>query len=131
MIVTGLIIAALCLIAAMIAAELIYVSRRRHRDAHRDAILRRLQNDVHALVAGAVNIDHHLAAMEQRLRRLTERQDHFELRDPMQQAYDHAIRLIQQGADVNMLMEQCALARGEAELLLRIHRVQRREVAAG
>lgn len=130
MIVTGLIIGALCLITALTAAELVYAARRRRRDAQRDAMLRRLQSDVHALVVGAVNIDQHLAAVEQRLRRLTERQGQLELRDPMQQAYDHAIRLIQQGADLSTLMEQCALARGEAELLLRIHRVQRREAVA-
>ena len=131
MIVTALITISMCLITALIAAELLHTARRRRRDAQRDAILSRLQNDLHALVAGAVNMDQHLAGMDQRLRRLTERQDQLELRDPMQQAYDHAIRLIQQGTDLDTLMDQCALARGEAELLMRIHRVQRREVATG
>jgi len=128
MIVTGLVLAAMSLSAALIGAELVYAAHRRRRDAQREVMLRRLQSDVHALVAGAVNVDQHLAGMDQRLRRLTERQDQLELRDPMRQAYDHAIRLIRQGADVAALMERCALARGEAELLLMIHREQREEV---
>jgi hypothetical protein len=127
---TGLTAVGLLMITALIAAEMIFTARRRRQDRQRDAVLRRLQGDLHALVAGAVSVDQHLAAVEQRLRRLAERQDQLELRDPVQQTYDHAIRLIQQGADIGALMEQCALARGEAELLLRVHRAPR-QTAAG
>jgi hypothetical protein len=68
--------------------------------------------------------------LEQRIRRLAERQDQLELRDPMEQTYAHAIRLAQKGVDVNELVENCGLARGEAELLLRIHRVQQQIATA-
>lgn len=71
----------------------------------------------------------HVDALEQRIRRLAERQDQLELRDPLEQTYAHAIRLAQKGVDVNELVENCGLARGEAELLLRVHRVQQRQVA--
>lgn len=125
----GLTAVSLLMITALIAAEIVLAVRRRRQERQRDAVLRRLQGDLHALVAGAVSVDQHLSAMEQRLRRLAERQDQLELRDPAQQAYDHAIRLIQQGADVNALMERCALARGEAELLLQVHRAPRHAAA--
>lgn len=95
-----------------------------------EALVRRLQSDVHALCAGAVNMGSYMSALEQKIRRLTERQDQLEMRDPMQQTYAHAIRLAQQGAEVNDLVESCGLAQGEAELLLRVHRVQKRQAVS-
>lgn len=86
--------------------------------------IHRLQNDVHALCVGAVNMGKHIDALEHKVRRLAERQDQLELRNPLEQTYAHAIRLAQRGADVDQLMENCGMARGEAELLLRIHRAQ-------
>ena len=93
-------------------------------------VIQRLQNDLHALCAGGINLGRHVDGLEQRIRRLAERQDQLELRDPMEQTYAHAIRLAQKGVDVNHLVENCGLARGEAELLLRIHRVQQQSATA-
>jgi hypothetical protein len=92
--------------------------------------MQRVQKDIHALCAGAINMGKHVDILEQRIRRLAERQDQLELRDPLEQTYAHAIRLAQRGVDVDELVENCGLARGEAELLLRIHRVDQRQSAA-
>ena len=92
--------------------------------------MRRMQKDMHALCAGAINMGKHMDSLEQRIRRLAERQDQLQLRDPMEQTYTHAIRLAQKGVDVNELVESCGLARGEAELLSRIHRVQQHQATS-
>lgn len=92
---------------------------RRERELN-DAV-RRLREDMQALCTGATNMGKHFTTLEQKLRRVSERQDQIELRDPAQQTYGHAIRLAQRGADIEELIAHCGLARGEAELLLRLH----------
>lgn len=82
-----------------------------------------LQDDLRALCAGAVGVGAHVERMEQQLRRLAERQDQLDLRDPASHSYGHAIRLVQKGASVEDLVSECGLVRGEAELLMRLHRL--------
>jgi Protein of unknown function (DUF2802) len=118
-----------CAIILMVVLEFVRISRAKRIINEQITAIHRMQNDMHALCAGAINMGKHVDALERKMRRLTERQDQLELRDPMEQTYAHAIRLAQKGADVNELVENCGLARGEAELLLRIHRVQRHQTA--
>ena len=105
-----------------------YVSLKRFM-GNQKTTQRRLQQDMHALCAGGINLGKHVDILEKRIRRLVERQDQLELRDPLEQTYAHAIRLAQKGVNVNELVESCGLARGEAELLLRIHHAQRQEAS--
>ncbi len=93
------------------------------RVKQRDVEVLSLQNDLRALCAGAAGVGGHVERMEQQLRRLAERQDQLDLRDPVSQSYGHAIRLVQKGANVDELMSECGLVRGEAELLMRLHRL--------
>ena len=125
-----LVIAIISLGVLFVAMEVLRGIRLVKLVRRQEAVIRRLQSDVHALCAGAINMGNYVSTLEQRLRRLTERQDQSDLRDPMQQTYAHAIRLAQRGADVNDLVENCGLARGEAELLLRVHHVQRRQAVS-
>jgi hypothetical protein len=126
-----LILAAVFCIAALLGTlEFVRYSRSKRIADEQLTAMHRIQKDVHALCAGAINMGKHVDALEQRIRRLAERQDQWELRDPLEQTYAHAIRLAQKGVDVNELVENCGLARGEAELLLRVHRVQQSQVAA-
>lgn len=94
------------------------------------AVIRRMQSDIHALTAGAINMGNHTESLEYKIRRVAERQEQLEARDPMQQTYAHAIRLAQKGAEIDDLVENCGLAKGEAELLLRLHRGERRQTAS-
>jgi hypothetical protein len=118
-----------CVAGMLGAAEFIRCSRGKKAVNEQLAAISRVQKDVHALCVGAISMGKHLDALEQKIRRLSERQDQLELRDPLEQTYAHAIRLAQKGVDVNELMENCGLARGEAELLLRVHRVESRQPA--
>src|SRR3569833_1300021 len=90
--------------------------------AARPATPRRLRDDMQALCTGAANMGKHLATLEQKLRRVSERQDQLVLRDPAQQTYGHANHHTQHDANNDELVAHCGLARGEAELLLRLHR---------
>jgi hypothetical protein len=119
---------AIILLVFLVSIERRRVIRCNNMLRQQDEVMRRLQSDVHALCAGAVNIGNHMSALERKIRRLTERQEQLDRRDPVQQTYAHAIRLAQQGVEVSVLMESCGLAQGEAELLLRLHRAQRHQV---
>lgn len=92
-----------------------------HSDLQGQAALRQIHEDMRALCAGSAAVGTHLAALDQRLQRLAEQQRTLELREPGGQSYGFAIRLAQQGASVEELMENCGMSRGEAELLLRLH----------
>lgn len=124
-----LILAGCVLVVVLLGGiEFVQHSRTCRKIDEQHAAMRRLQQDVHALCVGALNLGRHIDALEQRIRRLAERQDQLEMRDPMEQSYAHAIRLAQKGVNVNDLVENCGLARAEAELLLRVHRAQQQEV---
>jgi hypothetical protein len=100
---------------------------RRALDAARaeTAVLQRelqlLQQSVSALTAGALGLDRrldHLAAREQVL---AERQETYEIQQAGEQPYSHAIRLVQQGAGVNRLVQELELSESEASLIVRLH----------
>jgi hypothetical protein len=119
-----------CAAALLGGLEYMRYTRTRKILNEQGAAMKRITKDMHALCAGAINLGKHVDGLEHRIRRLAERQDQLELRDPMEQTYAHAIRLAQKGVDINDLVENCGLARGEAELLLRIHRGERQTATA-
>jgi len=126
-----LLVAAIFLFVLLISVEMRRGIRHNNKMRQQDDVMRRLQSDVHALCAGAVNMGNYISALEQKIRRQTERLEQSNMRDPVQQTYTHAIRLAQQGVEVSALMESCGLARGEAELLLRLHRAQGHQAVSG
>ena len=101
------------------SARRISSERQRHHEE-----IRSLNSDISALCSGATGLGNHLNDIEQQLRRLYERQDQIELRDPGEREYHNAVRMIQDGADMEKLIDVCGLARGEAELLMRLHGVE-------
>lgn len=63
-----------------------------------------------------------IAQLERQVQHLSRRQNQLELRDPVTQTYEPAIRMVRKGADVEELVSTCGLARGEAELIMMLHR---------
>lgn len=118
----GVMITVTCIATLLSILATLHATRISKRIGHANILISRLQNDIHALCVGSIKMGDHISSLEQRLHRLVERQDQVELRDSVQQSYAHAIRMAQQGADIKDLMERCGLARGEADLLLRVHR---------
>ncbi|HHI94959.1 MAG TPA: DUF2802 domain-containing protein [Gammaproteobacteria bacterium] len=84
-----------------------------------------LQTDVSAMCAGAVNLGEHLAHLEQRAHLLTQRQDKLEMKDPATQNYRQASRMMNKGAELEEVIEDCGLARGEAELVALAQRIKK------
>ncbi len=60
--------------------------------------------------------------LERRLRRLSEQQEQLMLRDPDDGPYHQALRLAARGASAEELVQGCGLSRGEADLVLALHR---------
>jgi hypothetical protein len=74
------------------------------------------------LADGLEDWEGRLLRAEQGLRRLEQRQDAADWHDPGEQVYAAAIRLAGQGADAEQLMSTFGMARGEAELIMTLHR---------
>ncbi|MEJ2344744.1 MAG: DUF2802 domain-containing protein [Gammaproteobacteria bacterium] len=111
-------LAAASLLGAWLAVAAARRANRRLRE--QDQRLEALQEDVRALCAGAVGVDERMARLEQRARRLTERQEQIELRDSGDRLYAQAVRMVEKGAGVDELVSVCGLSRGEAELMVRM-----------
>lgn len=105
------------------------LSQIRKQEMRHNAAIRSLQDDFTALCNGAVGVGDHLFHVEQNLRRLSQRQDQVDMHDPTQQSFDHAVRLVENGATIEDIMSQCGLVRSEAELIAMLHRTGRTAVS--
>ena len=81
----------------------------------------RQRDDFAAMCKASVGAGDHLVRLEQQVRRLTERQDQIEMRTAGDRPYTQAIQMVQHGADVDELISNCGLTRGEAELIAMLH----------
>lgn len=85
--------------------------------------LRSLKDDMHTVLDGSISMEEYKRNTEQQLQRLADRQQQIDYRDPVSPTYNHAIKLAQKGVSIDELMAVCGLVRGEAELLIRLHRL--------
>ncbi|MFP4682739.1 MAG: DUF2802 domain-containing protein [Ectothiorhodospira sp.] len=98
------------------------MARLRARLREQEAGLLSLRGALSALHAQAQQGEEERARLERQLRRLTEQQERMTQQVPEEGAYNHALRMVHQGAGRKELMENCGLSRGEADLLLSMHR---------
>lgn len=96
---------------------------KKYRSSH-DKQIKLLNAEISALCTGAAGTGAHLSRVEQKVKRILERQDQLDLRDPSDRALDQATRMARQGATVEELIAKCGLVRAEAELLALLHRAQ-------
>lgn len=59
------------------------------------------------------------------LEQLSEHQQKIQLADPESKLYSRAMKMVQLGAGLEEIMQECELPRAEAELLLNLHRQQK------
>ena len=109
---------------ALIAVVLKLAVRQRQRSMAYERKLKLLNDEVSALCSGAVGVGGHVNKLEQKLKRVIERQDQLDSREPSDRAIDQATRMVRQGATVEELVTSCGLVRAEAELLLLLNRAQ-------
>jgi len=110
--------------ALLICLLLRLSSRQRDTNKRYEQKIKLLNDDVSALCTGAAGMGGHLNKIEQKVKRVLERQDQLDLRDPSDRALSQASRMARQGASVDELVSTCGLVRAEAELLMLLHRAQ-------
>ncbi len=118
MVLLGVLNIALIVIVIKLAAQ-----QRQHSLSYEHK-LKLLNDDVSALCSGAAGVAGHLNKVEQKVKRVMERQDQLDSREPSDRALDQASRMVRQGATVEELIATCGLVRAEAELLMLLHRPQ-------
>ena len=80
------------------------------------------QVSINGLTAGAVGVDKRLRSMEERESEIEHRQESIEnLQSQTGVPYGEAIRLVQQGATAERLVEELGLSESEASLITMIH----------
>jgi hypothetical protein len=84
-----------------------------------------LREDISALCSGAIGLGDHLAKLEHRAVQLAQRQEKIEMLGPTEQSYRHARKLVGKGADLDEVIADCGLARGEAELVALAHKIKK------
>lgn len=104
-------------IACLVMVVMTYYHFRRLFNLHHEQ-LNIAREDLAALCNGSLGLGERLSRLESRLNSLSRRQEHLELQKAPEHSYKQAIKLVHQGADVEELMSDCGLARGEAELVL-------------
>ncbi len=80
-----------------------------------------LRQENYAMSKGAMGVGQRLVQVEKRLSSTMEKQIEIEQRDPGSIPYAYAVRLVEMGASTEDLINNCGLARVEAELITLIH----------
>lgn len=94
----------------------------RNRCNELDGQVKDLRAQLATEVSGALNVNSRQLAVERDVDQLRHRQDQLELRMADAQTYGQAEQLVKRGADMEELIASCGLSRGEAELVMRMHR---------
>jgi hypothetical protein len=118
---------ALALLGVLIHSVALWRVKRNHKemaDILQDAQRRieQMEQELGALCSAAVGAGEHVVKLEQKVKRIIERQNLLELRASGDRPYSQASQLVHRGADIKELVDTCGLTRGEAELLVMMHR---------
>lgn len=76
------------------------------------------------LRAGSMAMSNRVVQLNNEIDALNERQNEVELKDPDSKLYSRANRLVELGADITEIMEECEIPKAEAELLIRLQRTR-------
>ena len=86
--------------------------------AQQEEIITSMQTDLNAMCSGAVGIGEHLARLDERIRGVAQRQDELETQEAPERSYKYAIKMLRNGANLDQIIADCGIPRGEAELLM-------------
>lgn len=121
------VIASVALFSGLVALLFAYVKNAQLQSQlnQQSEILHALQADVSAVCAGAVNLGEHLVHLEQRAHALVHRQDQLEMKSPASQSYRQASKMMNKGAQLEEVIADCGIARGEAELVALAQKIKK------
>ncbi len=89
--------------------------------ADKESRLARLEQEFGELRRGSQGMVKLIRELRDEVRNLGQKQEQMEFNDPEARLYNRALKMLQQGAGLEEIMEACELPRAEAELLMRIH----------
>lgn len=107
--------------ALLLAGLIVLVLRYRKLYTQTLQETRSVHDDIAAVCSAAWGVGQRLESLEDKLRRQTARLEQNTLSEAPQQSYRQALQLIDSGADIPTLVEQCGVTQGEAELLANLH----------
>ena len=88
---------------------------------HYESTLERVVQQLNEIHSGALGMGTTVKKLVQQMAVTEERQSQLEAEEPETKMYQQAVRLAQQGASVEVIIQDCGLPQGEAELLISLH----------
>lgn len=79
------------------------------------------KRELQELRSGTIGVGRRVLAFEKKLQTQDAKIDETHLQDPQAKLYSRAMKMVDLGADVEELIQECELPKAEAELLLRLH----------
>lgn len=124
---TLLVLTAVASFAVLLQSLVVLRLRRGHRDVAEilrkaQQRLQEMEQELGALCSAAVGAGDHVVKLEQKVKRIIERQNLLELRASADRPYTQASQMVNRGANIEELVETFGLTRGEAELLVMMQR---------
>jgi cell division protein FtsL len=87
-------------------------------DKQREAVKRELQE----LRSGTIGVGRRVLELEKKLQQQDAKLDEANQQDPQARLYSRAMKMVDLGAGIDELIQECELPKAEAELLIRLHR---------
>jgi len=104
------------------ASSFVLFKRLQKNERRHQALINVLRNEIQAMTNGSIGMGRRLIEVEQKLNLTADKQLELENRDPSALAYNQATRLMEMGADVDDLVQNCGIGRPEAELMALLHK---------
>lgn len=122
-------ILALGLSLLALALALYGVSGKRRERQESEARIEALQEQLEGLRkqmvelhSGGIGMGQRLQSVEGRTQQINERQQELTLQDPDRRLYSRAAKMVELGADLDEVMNECELPKAEAELLISLRK---------
>ncbi|MDO6515568.1 MULTISPECIES: DUF2802 domain-containing protein [unclassified Neptuniibacter] len=115
-------VASLIIAVGACAACFVLFRRLQQHERRHQALINVLRNEIQAMTNSSIGMGRRLIGVEQKLNLTVDKQLELENRDPTALAYNQATRLMEMGADVDDLVQNCGIGRPEAELMALLHK---------
>ena len=86
-------------------------------DRQRETVKRELQE----LRSGTIGVGRRMLELEDRTSKQDARLDEVNQQDPQAKLYSRAMKMVDLGASIDELIQECELPKAEAELIIRLH----------
>jgi len=90
---------------------------------HKSALIKSLQKEISQVSESTAVNQNKVQTLYNQMRQIEGRIDQLSLKEPSQQMYRHAVKLVKSGACINDVVESCGLSRGEAELIMLLNKM--------